>query len=101
MARKIDEAMVRHIGRLARLNLSDEEVARFGAQLESVLAYMDKLSEVDTTGVEPTAHPLPVCNVFREDAPAEPIGVDRALANAPMKETPYFRVPKVLDQESA
>jgi len=97
---KIDEAQVRHIAHLSRLKLTDEEIARFGRELGSILDYFAKLNEVNTDGVEPTAHPLPVRNVFREDVPAEPIGVEAALANAPVKETPYFKVPKVLDQEA-
>jgi len=101
MARRIDEAQVRHIAHLSRLKLTDEEIARFGEQLGGILEYFTKLNEVNTEGVEPTAHPLPVHNVFREDVPQTPIGVERALANAPARETPFFKVPKVLDQEPA
>jgi aspartyl-tRNA(Asn)/glutamyl-tRNA(Gln) amidotransferase subunit C len=99
MAAKIDEAEVRHIAHLSRLMLSDEEIARFGRELGSILEYFAQLNKVNTEGVEPTAHPLPVRNVFRHDVPTEPIGVEAALANAPIKETSYFKVPKVLDQE--
>ena len=101
MAKGIDESQVRHIAHLSRLRLSDAEVASFARQLGVVLAYVEKLDEVDTDGVEPTAHPLPVRNVFRDDEPAEPLGIDRALANAPAKALSYFKLPKVLEQESA
>ena len=101
MAQQIDASEVRHIAHLARLKLTDEEIARFTEQLGSILDYMRKLNEADTTHVEPTAHPLPVCNVFREDEPAAPMGVAKALANAPDKVGTYFKVPKVLDQDSA
>jgi len=101
MAKTIDQDQVRHIAHLARLKLSPAECTTFGDQLSQILAYMDKLNEVDTDGIEPTAHALPVQNVFREDAPGKPLGADKALANAPAKEPPFFKVPKVLDQDSA
>lgn len=101
MSGGIDQQQVRHIAHLARLNLSDEEVAQYGGQLGAILDYMDQLNEVDTEGVEPTAHPLPVHSVFREDQPTEPLGVARVLANAPNAAGPYFKVPKVLEQETA
>lgn len=100
MAAEIDESMVRHIGHLARLKLSEPEVAMFGRQLSDILRYMDKLNELDTTDVEPTAHPLPIRNVFGEDEPHEPLTPERALANAPQREGSFFAVPKVLDQDS-
>lgn len=98
---KIDDSQVRHIAHLARLKLSDAEIAQFGEQLGAVLHYFEQLNEVNTDGVEPTAHPLPVTNVLRDDVPGDPLGVDKALANAPARETPYFKVPKVLDKETA
>ncbi len=101
MSAKIDPEKVRHIAHLARLKLSDEEIAHFGSQLSGILEYVDKLNEVDVTGVEPTAHPLDVCNVLADDVPVAPIGVERALANAPSPAPPYFKVPKVLEQDSA
>jgi aspartyl-tRNA(Asn)/glutamyl-tRNA(Gln) amidotransferase subunit C len=97
MTTRISETLVRHVAHLARLKLTSEEISRFGEQLGTVLEYMDKLGEVDITGVEPTAHPLPACNVFRLDRPSETLGVEKVLANAPQREGDYFRVPKVLD----
>lgn len=101
MSERITTEEVRHIAHLARLKLSEEEISRFGSQLDSILGYVRKLDEVDTTNVEPTAHPLPVCNVFRDDTPASSLTPDAALANAPASDTPFFKVPKVLDQETA
>ncbi len=101
MSERIDAQLVQHISHLARLDLSEEEVSRFGGQLSDVLAYMDKLNEVDTEGVEPTAHSLPLTDVFRGDEPTPSLGVERTLQNAPDKAAPYFKVPKVLEQESS
>lgn len=101
MKELLDEAAVRHVAHLARLSVTDEEVARFAAQLSSILQYFDQLKEVDTSGVEPTAHPLPVTNVFREDTVLSPWTADAALHNAPQHRDQFFQVPKVLEQEEA
>lgn len=101
MPSRIDEAQVRHIAHLARLKLREEEIATLGDQLSGILESFEKLGEVDTDGVEPTAHPLPVKDVFRSDEPRASLGVDRVLAGAPDKAPPFFKVPKVLDQETA
>lgn len=101
MAEKLDPDAVRHVAHLARLSMSEEEVAAYAEQLSEVLGYIDKLNELDTSEVEPTAHPLPVANVFRADEIRPHWGPAEALANAPDKEATFFRVPKVLDQESA
>ena len=69
MAGRIYAEQVRQIGNLARLKLSDDEVERFGEQLSSILTYVEKLNELDTSDVEPSAHALPVSNVFRNDEP--------------------------------
>jgi len=101
VAVRIDEDQVRRIAHLARLNLTDAEVHQFGSQLSGILDYMQTLDELDTAGVEPTAHPLPVRDVFREDEPTASLGTQRVLENAPATDAPFFKVPKVLDQESA
>jgi len=101
---KIDPDLVRHIGFLSRLKLSDEEVELFSRQLSSIVEYFEQLNELDTSDVEPTAHALPIHNVFRADEPGvtgEPLGPDGVLANAPERDGNFFKVPKVLDQESA
>jgi len=97
----IDESAVRHVAHLARLQLSDEEISRFAGQLSVILEYVAQLRSVDTRDVPPTAHPLSVHNVFREDEIVEPWPPELALHNAPAKQNDFFKVPKVLDQESA
>jgi aspartyl-tRNA(Asn)/glutamyl-tRNA(Gln) amidotransferase subunit C len=103
MSSSLDEEAVRHVAHLARLEITDEEVARYGEQLSQILRYMEHLNELDTTDIPPTAHALPVSNVFREDEVQTTSSLDpsRALKNAPDRQEDFFRVPKVLDQESA
>ena len=101
MAHKIDEAQVRHIGHLSRLKPTDGEVRLFSEQLSAIIEYMEQLNEVDTTDVPPTAHAVPVQNVFRADEPRRGLTPEQALANAPQREGSFFALPKVLDQDSA
>ena len=96
MSNKITEQDVRHVAKLSRLKLDDEQIQHFTGQLSSVLEYIDKLNELDVTNVEPMAHPTDMTNVLREDVPTEPLPVDKALQNAPAAVEPYFKVPKVL-----
>jgi len=100
MANSIDEKVVRHVAGLARLQVSDDEVALFAAQLSHVLEYFDQMQQVDTRDVAPAAHPLPITNVYRQDVAHEPWPVAQALANAPDPHGGFFRVPKVLEQEA-
>ena len=93
----IQQEEVKHIAKLARLQLSDDELQRYTEQVGRILAFFDELKQLDTTGVEPTAHPIPVSNAFREDTVRPSLGADRALANAPHREGDYFRVPKILE----
>ena len=97
----IDESAVRHVANLARLRVTDEEVTTYAAQLSQILDYAKQLEEVDTTSVEPTAHPLPIKNVLREDEPRPSWPAEQALSNAPDPHAGFFRVPQVLDQEGA
>ncbi|MDH4202841.1 MAG: Asp-tRNA(Asn)/Glu-tRNA(Gln) amidotransferase subunit GatC [Phycisphaerae bacterium] len=100
MATKIDEAQVRRVALLGRLELSDEEVTQFSGQLSAIVEYIEKLNELHTDGVEPLAHCLPVHNVLREDVPRPSLSNEAALANAPEREDEYFKVPKILDDNS-
>jgi aspartyl-tRNA(Asn)/glutamyl-tRNA(Gln) amidotransferase subunit C len=86
---------VLHVARLARLALTDEEVERLGAQLNAILEAVGKVSELDLEGVEPTAHPLDLLNVWAEDEPSPSLSVDEALENAPDREQGFFRVRQV------
>lgn len=89
---------VRHIAQLARVALSDEEVERFRAELWSILEHCQALNEVDTADVPPTAQSFNLVNVERDDEPAPADATDEVLANAPRRESDYFRVRAVLDQ---
>jgi aspartyl-tRNA(Asn)/glutamyl-tRNA(Gln) amidotransferase subunit C len=84
---------VLHAARLARLELSEDEVTRFQSQLSAILEAVSKVSELDLSDVPPTLHPLAVVNVWAEDEPRPPLTVDEALANAPDRDDDYFRTP--------
>jgi len=88
---------VRYTAQLARLNLSEEEIAKFQAQLSQVLGYVEKLNAVDVSSVEPTAHANAVFNVFRTDEPRAWFAPQQALANAPRQANQLFIVPKVIE----
>jgi aspartyl-tRNA(Asn)/glutamyl-tRNA(Gln) amidotransferase subunit C len=94
---KITKAEVAHVAKLARLELTEEEQEMFTGQMDAILAYVEKLNELDTTGIIPTAHAVPMENAFREDRVIPSIGVDNALANAPDRVEGFFRVPKVIE----
>ena len=99
MANKIDELQTRAIAKLARLELTDAEVAGFSFELSAVLEYIEKLSELDTDSVEPLAHCLPIHNVFRDDTVKPSLNLGQVLANAPDKADEFFKVPKILDSD--
>lgn len=88
---------VRTTAQLARLALSEEEITRFESQLGQVLAYVDKLKEVDLSGVEPSAHPNPVLNVFRADESRPWLTAAETLANAPRQGGGLIIVPQVIE----
>jgi aspartyl-tRNA(Asn)/glutamyl-tRNA(Gln) amidotransferase subunit C len=85
------------VAKLARLALSEEERATFGNQLEQVLAYMEQLNRLDTTGIEPTSHVIPISNVFREDEVKASFPKDEVLGIGPDKEGGYFKVPRIIE----
>jgi len=90
---------VAHVAMLARLGLSDEEVERFGAQLDAILHAISRLNEVDTSAVAETAQVGGLVNVWREDEPRPSIGTERALANAPDSDEGQFRVGAIQESE--
>jgi aspartyl-tRNA(Asn)/glutamyl-tRNA(Gln) amidotransferase subunit C len=94
---KITREEVENVAVLARLELTGEEKDVFTGQMDAILAYVDKLNELDTSGVIPTAHAVPMENSFRDDEARPSIGVDSALANAPERADGFFRVPKVIE----
>jgi aspartyl-tRNA(Asn)/glutamyl-tRNA(Gln) amidotransferase subunit C len=89
---------VEKVALLARLYLAPEELEQMACQLTAILDYMQLLNEVDTSGVEPLAHPLEISNVFREDEARPGLARDEALANAPSRDEECFRVPPVLGE---
>lgn len=94
---KITREDVVKVGELARLKLDDEEVATFTGHMDAILAYVEKLNELDTSGITPTAHAVPLENAFRNDEVRPSIGADSALAAAPDRIEDFFRVPKVIE----
>jgi aspartyl-tRNA(Asn)/glutamyl-tRNA(Gln) amidotransferase subunit C len=94
---KLDAAEVRKVAKLGRLKLAEADVQRYATQLTAILGYVAQLKEVDVTGVEPMAHPLPLKNVLREDRVTPALPVEAVLANAPARDGVFFAVPKVLD----
>jgi len=96
MGPRIDEELIRHIGLLSRIELTDDEVRTFGDQLADIVAYVNKLQELDTEGVEPMAHAVDLHNVLADDVPGESLPPDVALANAPQRDGDFFSVPKVI-----
>ncbi|HPS54743.1 MAG TPA: Asp-tRNA(Asn)/Glu-tRNA(Gln) amidotransferase subunit GatC [Sedimentisphaerales bacterium] len=97
---KIDAEQVRKVAKLSRLELSDSEVREYSGQLSEILAYVEKMNEVDTDCVEPLSHCLGITNCFRDDVVRESLGVDKTLANAPERGGDFFKVPKILDDNS-
>lgn len=94
---KITKKEVEHVARLARLGLNEEEKEVFTKQLNAILAYMEKLNELDTKDIEPTSHVLPIQNVFKEDEVKESLLREKALANAPDRTEEFYRVPKIIE----
>ena len=90
---KITRDEVLHVARLARLELSDDEVAKFQEQLSNILEAVSKVSELDLSDVPPTAHPLEIANAWAEDVPRPCLPLDEVFANAPERDDDYFRTP--------
>ncbi len=100
MGKKIDEALVRKVAKLSRLELSEAEIGEFTGQLSAILDYVEKMNELDTSDVQPLAHCLPISNCFREDCVKESLGTEKTLANAPDRDGDFFKVPKILEESS-
>lgn len=94
----ITRADVENVAALARLHLTEEELARMEAQLSRILEAIEVLRDVDTSHVGPTASVLPLENVMRDDVPADGISREAALANAPLREGDHLRVPLILKE---
>lgn len=96
---EITKEDVIHVAKLARLSLSEEEIVKFGAQMETILEHASAVSKIDTTGIVPTSHPLKMQNVLREDVVGASLSQDQALSGAPNAQDGRFMVPQILDTE--
>jgi aspartyl-tRNA(Asn)/glutamyl-tRNA(Gln) amidotransferase subunit C len=95
----LSREQVQHIARLARVGLSEDDIAKFSEQLSEILDYFDRLRQVDSEDVPPTAHTLPLHNVWREvDEPEPPLDKEEVLANAPVRDGDYCRVKVILEE---
>jgi aspartyl-tRNA(Asn)/glutamyl-tRNA(Gln) amidotransferase subunit C len=93
----LDREVVRRIAVLARLELSAEEEAAFAEQLGHILQYFEKLAELDTEQVQPTAHVVPVAEAYRDDVVTNPAAAEELRANAPERDGDFFKVPKIIE----
>jgi aspartyl-tRNA(Asn)/glutamyl-tRNA(Gln) amidotransferase subunit C len=98
---RITLEQVKHVAKLARLDLSRDKLTQFTSQLESILQYVAAIGAVNVDGVEPFTHALPLFNVLREDIPKDSLPVDQVLLNAPDSDPPFFKVPKVIGEEDS
>jgi len=91
----ISEEQVRHVANLARLGLTDDEIAKMGTQLDAILDSIEKIRELDLADVPPTANPLNLSNVLRPDEPRPELSQEEALAPAPERVDEHFAVPRI------
>ena len=95
---KINDDLVQHIAHLARLEFQGEDLKAIKGDMQNIIGFMDKLSELDTEEVEPLIFISDEVNVLREDLVEKTVTSEQALKNAPKKDSDYFRIPKVLDK---
>jgi aspartyl-tRNA(Asn)/glutamyl-tRNA(Gln) amidotransferase subunit C len=88
---------IEKVAKLARLELSEDEKETFGNQMEQILTYMEQLNRLDTTGVEPTSHAIPIYNVFRDDEVKPSFPHEEVLAIAPDEGDGHFKVPRIIE----
>ena len=91
---------VEHVARLARLALSEDELTVLQDQLARILDHAERVTSLDTEGVPPTSHPIPLANVYRDDTIGECLSQDEALAGAPQAEAGQFRVPRIIEDDA-
>ncbi|MGM0547651.1 MAG: Asp-tRNA(Asn)/Glu-tRNA(Gln) amidotransferase subunit GatC [Bacillota bacterium] len=94
----INQKEVEHAAKLAKLNLDQDKIEKYTKQIGAVLDYVDKLSELDTKDVVPTAYTVPMKNVLREDKVEESLSIAKSIANAPDKKEGQFRAPKIMSE---
>ena len=93
----IDKKTVEDVAHLARIELDAKELEKLSKQLEHILAFIDKLSALDTSNIAPTSHILPLNNVLRKDEPRKSLSIEKTLMNAPSKQENFFVVPKIIE----
>ena len=93
---KISRDEVEHVAHLARLHLSDDELQKMTKQLDTILSYVDKLEELDTSGLPPTTHVFSVSNAFRDDEVLPSLSRQEALACSPQHSEEMFQVPRII-----
>ncbi|KKC30327.1 Asp-tRNA(Asn)/Glu-tRNA(Gln) amidotransferase subunit GatC [Caldanaerobacter subterraneus] len=93
----ISKSEIEHIAKLARLKFTEEEIEAMAQELSKILDYVNKLNELDTENVEPTAHIVPIHNVFREDEVKPSMPREKVLMNAPFTEQRLLKVPKIIE----
>jgi aspartyl-tRNA(Asn)/glutamyl-tRNA(Gln) amidotransferase subunit C len=94
---KINKEVVENVAHLARLELKADEIDLYTEQLDRILAYMDKLNSLDTTGIEPTTHAIPLTNVFRQDVVDNNFQSEESVGNAPDRKGSFFKVPPIME----
>jgi aspartyl-tRNA(Asn)/glutamyl-tRNA(Gln) amidotransferase subunit C len=92
-------AEVAHLARLSRLALGEAELNHLAAQLDQIIAAVERVQEVAAEGIPPTSHAMPMTNVFRDDVVVPPLGADKVLSQAPAVERQRFRVPRILSED--
>ncbi|PLX74199.1 MAG: Asp-tRNA(Asn)/Glu-tRNA(Gln) amidotransferase GatCAB subunit C [Desulfuromonas sp.] len=94
---KISREQVQHVGKLARLALTDQEVDSLQGEMDAILTYVDQLNQLETDGIEATSHAVPMENAFRDDQVLPSFSTEEALSNAPDPAPAGFRVPRVIE----
>ncbi|HTM92061.1 MAG TPA: Asp-tRNA(Asn)/Glu-tRNA(Gln) amidotransferase subunit GatC [Flavisolibacter sp.] len=97
---QVDDALIDKLSKLSMLQFNDEEREEIKGDLEKMIGFVDKLKELDTTGVEPLLHMSSNTDILREDVPGNMVGHEEALQNAPLHDDQYFKVPKVIKKPS-
>ncbi|MCX5712201.1 MAG: Asp-tRNA(Asn)/Glu-tRNA(Gln) amidotransferase subunit GatC [Candidatus Omnitrophica bacterium] len=93
----LNKDTVKYTAHLARLELDPEQLEKLSIQLKDILGFIDSLSQLDISNIEPTSHILPINNVLREGVPKESLALEKVLQNAPRKKGNFFSVPKVIE----
>jgi aspartyl-tRNA(Asn)/glutamyl-tRNA(Gln) amidotransferase subunit C len=103
VAENISLDQVRHVAKLARLALREDQLVKYAPQLGAILQYIEQINKMDKSAVEPMAHALPLHNVLREDVVEPSLPLEKVLKNAPQTDGPFFKVPKIIggDEDSA